>query len=199
MSRSTYKHEDNERNPTTRSSSPIRLLMHAITSYIQYPTGYPSLLSYTHNHQLNASISANASSISPNSTHLLSYNGCNTGLDLSSHSNNIKQLQSDDEDDNQSISPSLDYTINGSIISFKKRSRTVPTEEKDTIYYEKRARNNDSAKRSRDGRRIKEQHIQERVIFLEHENLRLSMENQGIRYQLSQFHALCDRASKPLQ
>ncbi|CAF2521422.1 unnamed protein product [Rotaria sp. Silwood2] len=174
--------------------------MHATTSYIQYSTDYPSLLSYAHNHHhLNASTSTHASSISPNSTHLLSYSGYNTGLDLPLYSNNIKQLQSDDEDDNQSISSSLDNTINGALIPFKKRSRTVPVEEKDTTYYEKRTRNNESAKRSRDTRRIKEQQIQKRVTFLEHENLRLSMENQAIRYQLSQLHTLCDRVSKPLQ
>jgi len=144
--------------------------MHTTASYIQPP--YPSFLSYTHNHHY-----------FDDST---SYN---SGLDLLSN----KQIQSDNEDDNQSLSSSL----NG--IPVKKRSRTVPPEEKDDVYYEKRARNNESAKRSRDSRRIKEEKIQERVNILQYENTRLSMENQAIRYQLSQLHALCSGVSKPLQ
>ena len=71
----------------------------------------------------------------------------------------------------------------------KRRTRTIPSEEKDAAYFEKRARNNESAKRSREARRIKEQQIQERLIFLEHEHSRLLLENQTIRYQLSQLHA----------
>jgi hypothetical protein len=119
----------------------------------------------------------------------LSYARNQHGLNLSTQ----KQIQSDNEDDNRSMSPSFGE------ISFKRRSRTVPTEEKDAVYYEKRARNNESAKRSRDSRRIKEQQIQERITFLEHENSRLSMENQAIRYQLSQLHNLCNGVSKPFQ
>jgi hypothetical protein len=148
--------------------------MYTAASYIQHP--YPSFLSYTRNHHyLN-----NSTFYSPN-------------LDLSSP----KQIQSDNEDDNQSLSPSFGDTTNE--ISLKKRSRTIPAEEKDAVYYEKRARNNESAKRSRDIRRIKEEQIQERVNFLEHENSRLLMENQAILYQISQLHALCSGVSKPLQ
>lgn len=83
-------------------------------------------------------------------------------------------------------------------LPFKKRARAVPPEQKDSAYYEKRARNNESAKRSRDSRRQKEQLTQERLACLEHENSRLIMENQALRYQLSQLHALCG-VSKPLQ
>lgn len=95
----------------------------------------------------------------------------------------------DIDDDNQSL--------NG--IPLKKTSRKVPDEEKDKTYYEKRARNNDSAKRSRDTRRIKEQEIQERVTYLEHENSRILMENQAIRFKISELHSLYNRISKPLQ
>lgn len=59
---------------------------------------------------------------------------------------------------------------------------------KDATYFEKRARNNESAKRSRDTRRLKEEEVQQRLIYLEHENSRLAIENQSIRYQLSQLH-----------
>jgi hypothetical protein len=193
----------------------------------QRKSEYGMSLHHPH-HYLNDSIGANTSSSSPSSNnssaHLLSYSGYTTGLDLSSHTNNHKRPRSDvDDDDDSQPSPSPSTSVLGDITSatngqkmhhhgkqdysqnelcgslpFKKRARAVPLEQKDTAYYEKRARNNESAKRSRDARRIKEQQIQDRVSYLEHENSRLLMENQALRYQLSQLHALCG-VSKPLQ
>ncbi|CAF2488702.1 unnamed protein product [Rotaria sp. Silwood2] len=221
--------------------------MHTSVAYSHNPTGYPSFLSYAPtaqrksdygmslhhpHHYLNDSIGANTSSSSPSSNnssaHLLSYSGYSTGLDLSSHTNNLKRPRSDiDDDENNnnddsqtSTSPSnsilcditstangqkvlhikQDYTQNELCPSlpFKKRARAVPLEQKDSAYYEKRARNNESAKRSRDARRMKEQQTQDRLTYLEHENSRLLMENQTLRYQLTQFHTLCG-VPKPLQ
>jgi len=221
--------------------------MHTAGVYSYHPSGYPALLSYPpvaqrksdygmslhhSHHYLNDSIGTNTSSSSPSSNntsaHLLSYSGYSTGLDLSSHTNNLKRPISDiDDDENNnddsqaSASPSTsvlgditaatngqkihhhlkhDYTQNELCPSlpFKKRARAVPPEQKDGAYYEKRARNNESAKRSRDARRLKEQQTQDRLTMLEHENTRLSMENQALLYQLSQLHALCG-VSKPLQ
>jgi hypothetical protein len=167
--------------------------MHSPASYIPHSNGYPSFLSYVRDHHyLNDSIRTT----SPNSTNLLSYNGYNTGLDLSSHSNNIKQLQSDDENENQPLSSELDDTTNSSSVPTKRRSRLVPVEEKDETYYQKRARNNESAKRSRDLRRIKEEQIQGRAMFLEHENSRLALENQAIRYRISQLQVLRNGVSQ---
>jgi hypothetical protein len=158
--------------------------MHATASYIQNSNVYPSFLSYPHpHHYLNNSIGINTSS-----TH---YSNYGTDLHLSKGS--------DDSNDNQPLSPSLSDPTNNSIIPRKKRSRIVPDEEKDSTYYQKRERNNESAKRSRDARRIKEEEIQQRVLFLQHENSRLSMENQAIRYRISQFQALRGGISKPLQ
>ncbi|CAF0783714.1 unnamed protein product [Adineta steineri] len=215
--------------------------------YPHHSTGYPSFLSYAPtaqrksdygmslhhpHHYLNDSIGANTSSSSPSSNnssaHLLSYSGYSTGLDLSSHNNNLKRPRSDiDDDENNnddrqtSSSPStsilgdITATANGQkmlhhmkqnytqnelcpSLPFKKRARAVPPEQKDQAYYDKRERNNESAKRSRDARRQKEQQTQDRLTYLEHENSRLLMENQALRYQLSQLHALCG-VSKPLQ
>ena len=217
--------------------------------YPHHSNGYPSFLSYAPSgqrksdygmslhhphHYLNDSIGANTSSSSPSSNnssaHLLSYSGYSTGLDLSSHTNNLKRPRSDIDDEENinpneesQTSPSPSTSILGDITSstngqkmlhhfkqdygqnelcpslpFKKRARAVPPEQKDGAYYEKRARNNESAKRSRDARRQKEQLTQERLACLEQENARLIMENQALRYQLSQLHALCG-VSKTLQ
>ena len=223
-------------------------MMHPSAAYGHHTGGYPSFLPYAqtlsrksdygmslhHSHPyLNDSLGANTSSSSPSSNnssaHLLSYSGYSTGLDLSSHTHNLKRPRSEidedeeNKDDHQPLSSSspvasvlgdITSTTNGQTMSrlkqdyshmdlcpslpFKKRARAVPPEQKDSAYFEKRARNNESAKRSRDARRSKEQQIQERVAYLEHENSRLLMENQALRYQLSQLHALCG-VSKPLQ
>ena len=179
------------------------------------------------NDSLGTNTSSSSPSSHNSSAHLLSYSVYSTGLDLSSHTNNHKRPRSDIDDDENNddsqTSPSPSTSVLGDITSttngqkilhhikpdytqselcpslpFKKRARAVPPEQKDSAYYEKRARNNESAKRSRDARRLKEQQTQERLTYLEHENSRLLMENQALRYQLSQLHALCG-VSKPLQ
>lgn len=178
------------------------------------------------NDSIGANTSSSSPSSNNSSAHLLSYSGYSTGLDLSNNLKRPRSDIDDDENNNNddsqgSISPSpsvlgditatsngqkslhhikQDYTPNDFCPSlpFKKRARAVPPEQKDSAYFEKRARNNESAKRSRDARRHKEQLTQERLTYLEHENTRLSMENQALRYQLSQFQALCG-VSKPLQ
>jgi len=60
---------------------------------------------------------------------------------------------------------------NGSL-PLKKR-RAVPVENKDPGYWEKRKKNNESAKRSRDNRRVKEDHLAMKNMILEQENLQL--------------------------
>ncbi|CAF0779073.1 unnamed protein product [Rotaria sp. Silwood1] len=197
--------------PTTQRKSDYGMSLHHPHHYL--------------NDSIGTNTSTSSPSSNNSSAHLLSYSGYSTGLDLSFHSNNLKRPRSDiDDDENNNnddsqTSPSPSTSILGDITSttngqkilhmkqdytqnelcpslpFKKRARAVPPEQKDTAYYEKRARNNESAKRSRDARRIKEQQTQQHLICLEQENKRLSMENQALRYQL---HALCG-VSKPLQ
>ncbi|CAF1465880.1 unnamed protein product [Adineta steineri] len=178
--------------------------MQATATYSQHSNDYPPFLSYMRNHHcLNDPIRTDMSFTNSNPTHLLPYNDYNIGLDLSSssssYSNGIKQLASDDENDNhQSLSCSLNGTTQNSLIPLKRRSRRVATEEKDETYYQKRERNNQAAKRSRDTRRTREQQIQDRVSHLENEKSRLSLENQAFQYQLSQFHRLYNGIPKPL-
>ena len=57
---------------------------------------------------------------------------------------------------------------------FKKRQRvTVPVEEKDMNYWDKRRKNNESAKKSRDSKREKEAQMLGRIGCLESENIQL--------------------------
>lgn len=48
--------------------------------------------------------------------------------------------------------------------------RPIPDEQKDAKYYEKRKRNNEAAKKSRDARKIREDRIAFQAAFLEQEN-----------------------------
>lgn len=54
-----------------------------------------------------------------------------------------------------------------------KKRRPVPVEHKDMTYWEKRRKNNESAKKSRDQKREKEGHMLVRISYLENENIQL--------------------------
>eukprot|EP00096_Caligus_rogercresseyi_P008766 TRINITY_DN2835_c0_g1_i1.p1 TRINITY_DN2835_c0_g1~~TRINITY_DN2835_c0_g1_i1.p1 ORF type:complete len:321 (-),score=148.99 TRINITY_DN2835_c0_g1_i1:793-1755(-) len=63
----------------------------------------------------------------------------------------------------------------------KRKKDFVPSEEKDDHYWEKRKRNNVSARRSREARRLKENQIALRASFLEKENSKLRMSNKELK------------------
>ena len=68
----------------------------------------------------------------------------------------------------------------------------VPTstaDEKDAAYREKRRKNNEAAKRSRDARRAKEDEIAIRAAFLEHENKRLKYELSVLKNETAKLMA----------
>ncbi|ESO92058.1 hypothetical protein LOTGIDRAFT_100015, partial [Lottia gigantea] len=52
---------------------------------------------------------------------------------------------------------------------------------KDEAYWERRRKNNDAAKRSRDARRAKEDEIAIRAALLEQENLKLRVEVAALK------------------
>ena len=77
----------------------------------------------------------------------------------------------------------------------------VPSESKDICYWEKRNKNNEAARRSREARRLKENQIALRTAFLEKENAQLKaaldemtaenstfkMENEILQKKLKQY------------
>lgn len=71
-----------------------------------------------------------------------------------------------------------------------KKRRAVAVQNKDNTYWEKRRKNNESAKRSRDMRRCKEEHISVRVIYLEQENLQLRTECALLRSEVEKLRAM---------
>lgn len=88
----------------------------------------------------------------------------------------IDPLKAKTDDDNISniISPH----------SKKKKPQPFPDECKDTLYWERRRRNNESAKKSRALRKIKEQQTSMRVLQLEQENLKLKTEVSYLKEEL---------------
>ena len=72
----------------------------------------------------------------------------------------------------------------------KRKPQPIPEDCKDDAYWERRKRNNESAKRSREMRRIKEQQTTMRVIYLEQENLRLKTETDMLRNELEKLREM---------
>ncbi|MCJ8749726.1 hypothetical protein PDJAM_G00179570 [Pangasius djambal] len=66
----------------------------------------------------------------------------------------------------------------------KARKMLVPDEQKDEKYWNRRVKNNEAAKRSRDARRLKENQISVRAAFLERENAALRQEVADMRKEL---------------
>lgn len=71
-----------------------------------------------------------------------------------------------------------------------KKRRPTAVQNKDNSYWEKRRKNNESAKRSRDMRRCKEEHISVRVIYLEQDNLQLRTECTLLRSEVEKLRAM---------
>ena len=75
---------------------------------------------------------------------------------------------------------------------------STPTRDgKDAAYWERRRKNNEAAKRSRDARRMKENEVAVRASYLEQENIQLKMELVQLRTELG---AMRDQITRrPLQ
>lgn len=67
----------------------------------------------------------------------------------------------------------------------KKRTGRLPEDLKDDAYWERRRKNNEAAKRSRDARRAKEDEIAIRAAFLEQENLKLKVEVDALKREMT--------------
>uniref|UniRef100_A0A0N5A9E1 BZIP domain-containing protein n=1 Tax=Syphacia muris TaxID=451379 RepID=A0A0N5A9E1_9BILA len=85
----------------------------------------------------------------------------------------------------------LNFIPSPSSTPLKKRPTPVPDELKDEAYRERRLKNNESARRSREMRRQKEESTQRRCDQLLHENSILRTELSLLRNQIEQMkHAL---------
>ena len=81
-------------------------------------------------------------------------------------------------------------SVSNSRMPPKKRPLCVPDEQKDNGYWEKRKKNNESAKRSREARRMKEEQIAMRVVYLEQENLQLRTETSLLKGEIEKLRCM---------
>lgn len=72
--------------------------------------------------------------------------------------------------------------------SLNKKIKPVPADKKDDAYWERRRKNNEAAKRSRDLRRQKEDEIAVKATVLEQENLKLKAQVTILKAELSKLH-----------
>ena len=70
------------------------------------------------------------------------------------------------------------------------RSNSDGTVIKDEAYWERRRKNNEAAKRSRDSRRAKEDEIAIRAAFLEQENLKLRVEVTALKNETAKLRCM---------
>ena len=82
------------------------------------------------------------------------------------------------------------YSMMHTQIPPKKRALAVPQELKDETYWDKRQKNNDSAKRSREARRMKEEQIAMRVVYLEQDNLQLRTEVSLLKSEIEKLRCM---------
>jgi len=83
------------------------------------------------------------------------------------------------------------------IVNARRKASAVPSQHKDAAYYEKRRKNNESAKKSREARQHKEQVIMAHVQILKEENMRLKAEHKLLNRQSGELLArLYNRSSE---
>lgn len=132
----------------------------------------------------------------------------NSSVPTQAHSNNLVKdelISSEEENSSSSSSISLSQSKHDqsemnserfrefddfSKIPPKKRPLQVPDQQKDDTYWEKRKKNNISAKRSREARRMKEEQIAVRVVYLEQENLQLRTEVSLLKTEIEKLRCM---------
>lgn len=94
---------------------------------------------------------------------------------------------------NRAQTPSIPSTSSGhssTHSSSRRRARTFPDEQKDEAYWERRRKNNEAAKRSRDARRAKEDEIAIRAALLEQENMKLRVEVAALKTETAKLRCM---------
>ncbi|XP_076328209.1 hepatic leukemia factor-like isoform X2 [Tachypleus tridentatus] len=110
-------------------------------------------------------------------------NGSSMDLEWPSFSSTKETHKQETDQERSSFSP-----VTSSLKKSKKKPQPIPEEFKDNAYWERRKKNNESAKRSRELRRCKEEQTKYKVALLEQENLQLKAEVAMLRKELEKVH-----------
>lgn len=81
----------------------------------------------------------------------------------------------------------------------RRQREFMPEEKKDTVYWEKRRKNNEAAKRSREKRRLNDVAIEGRLTMLLEENAILRAELQALKLRFGLLPSVCGSRTLPLQ
>ena len=92
--------------------------------------------------------------------------------------------------DSSSLGGKAGNGCSGSSSAARKQGRPLPEELKDEAYWERRRKNNEAAKRSRDARRAKEYEVAIRASVLEQENMKLRVEIASLKAELTKLRCL---------
>ncbi|XP_066504499.1 nuclear factor interleukin-3-regulated protein [Hoplias malabaricus] len=77
------------------------------------------------------------------------------------------------------------HSYRGSLIPNRRRKREMtPAEKKDTVYWDKRRKNNEAAKRSREKRRLSDLMLEGHLLALNEENAQLRAELLNLQYRM---------------
>ena len=97
----------------------------------------------------------------------------------------MKNLETSKKTKKQEETPGTPTSKNvDSSLDLTPTHHSTPRDGKDAAYWERRRKNNEAAKRSRDARRLKENEVAVRASFLEQENIQLKMELVQLRTEL---------------
>lgn len=81
----------------------------------------------------------------------------------------------------------------------RRQREILPEEKKDTVYWEKRRKNNEAAKRSREKRRLNDQALEGRLAAVLQENAQLRAELRALKHHLGLLSPTGSARSLPLQ
>lgn len=79
----------------------------------------------------------------------------------------------------------------------RRKREFIPEDKKDALYWEKRRKNNEAAKRSREKRRINDHVLETHLVTLKEENARLSTELMAIKLQFGLAHPTAHPLPQP--
>lgn len=82
-------------------------------------------------------------------------------------------------------------TNTGTNKNMRRNSQSQTAQSEDPNYREKRRKNNEAAKRSRDARKAKEDEIAVRCAFLEQENIKLKMQISSVEQENARMRMMC--------
>uniref|UniRef100_A0A3B5AJ46 Nuclear factor, interleukin 3 regulated, member 4 n=1 Tax=Stegastes partitus TaxID=144197 RepID=A0A3B5AJ46_9TELE len=81
----------------------------------------------------------------------------------------------------------------------RRKREFIPEEKKDALYWEKRRKNNEAAKRSREKRRMNDYVLETHLMALKEENARLSAELMAIKFHFGLVHPAAYTDHQPNQ